>query len=209
VIFVLWRKRHLPRDGEPASRRIGEAAPAVADTPTPRHPDTSASVPKPRPPFQLLAILLLAVVAAAGGFYLWHRQQASTPTAPAATPVTLTPAQEKAVKDFFAITDALSTSLAADNVSDFNQAVAKLHPALTALAQVFDSAHPGIHWSSASKASVIYGGYRVAWPRPPASGSILLQSGDGLEHLGGRDLTAEGFHPDRVPTSSACHDVNA
>ncbi len=62
--------------------------------------------------------------------------------APAKPKVMLNDSQQLALTNFVAAVDALSRSLAADNVNDFNQAAATVTNALPSLAQQFDDKHP-------------------------------------------------------------------
>jgi hypothetical protein len=70
---------------------------------------------------------------------------------PKQTGVQLNEAQVNAAKMFIAAADVVTASLAADKLDDFNQAVTKLPPATTGLAQAFDAGHP---WHSQVQALV-------------------------------------------------------
>lgn len=65
--------------------------------------------------------------------------------APAAGLPALTDAQRKAVKEFLALADAVTTSLAADKLDDFNTQAAKLHAAMPALMDSFVNADKAWH----------------------------------------------------------------
>ena len=65
--------------------------------------------------------------------------------APAAALPALTDAQRKAVKDFLVLADAVTASLAADNLDDFNTHGAKLHAATPALMDSFVNADKAWH----------------------------------------------------------------
>ncbi len=67
---------------------------------------------------------------------------AAAPQAAPAPKVELNEQQVNATKTFFAAADAVTASLSADKLDDFNQAAGKLPQAATALAQAFDAAHP-------------------------------------------------------------------
>ena len=62
-----------------------------------------------------------------------------------ATLPTLTDGQRKAMKDFLALADAVTASLAADNLDDFNVQAAKLHTALPQLMDGFVGADSAWH----------------------------------------------------------------
>lgn len=57
----------------------------------------------------------------------------------------LTDAQHKAVKDFLALADAITASLAADDLEDFNMQAAKSHAAMPALMDAFVNADEAWH----------------------------------------------------------------
>jgi Cu(I)/Ag(I) efflux system membrane fusion protein len=57
----------------------------------------------------------------------------------------LTDAQRKAVKEFLALADAVTTALAADNLNEFNTQVAKLHATMPALMDSFVDADKAWH----------------------------------------------------------------
>lgn len=65
--------------------------------------------------------------------------------APAATLPALTDVQRKAVKEFLALADAVTASLAADNLDEFNTQAAKLHAAMPALMDSFVDADKSWH----------------------------------------------------------------
>ncbi|MCI0747614.1 MAG: FixH family protein [Verrucomicrobia subdivision 3 bacterium] len=67
---------------------------------------------------------------------------AAAPQIAAAPKVELTEQQVNATKTFFAAADAVTASLSADSLDDFNQAASKLPSAATELAQAFDATHP-------------------------------------------------------------------
>jgi Cu(I)/Ag(I) efflux system membrane fusion protein len=65
--------------------------------------------------------------------------------APAAALPALTDAQRKAVKDFLALADAVTASLAADKLDEFNAQAAKTHAAMPALMDSFVNADKAWH----------------------------------------------------------------
>ena len=65
--------------------------------------------------------------------------------APAAAPPAMTDAQRKAVKELFALADALTASLAADNLNEFNTQAARIHAAMPALMDRFVDADKSWH----------------------------------------------------------------
>lgn len=65
--------------------------------------------------------------------------------APAATLPALTDVQRKTVKEFLALADAVTASLAADNLDDFNTQAAKIHAAMPALMDSFVDADKSWH----------------------------------------------------------------
>ncbi len=65
--------------------------------------------------------------------------------APAVTLPALTEAQRKAVKDFLALADAITASLAADKLDEFNTQAAKSHAAMPALMDAFVNADKAWH----------------------------------------------------------------
>ncbi len=64
---------------------------------------------------------------------------------PASTLPTLTFAQRTALQELFALADAVTTALAADNLAEFNQNAAKLHVAMPALMNRFVGADKSWH----------------------------------------------------------------
>src|SRR6185436_3996144 len=91
----------------------------------------TASVTKP-----LLAVLVVGALITAA-VVIYRQRSHSTPPG-----VTLTEAQQTAVKEVFNGAAAISAGLAADNVTNYNAAVEKLQPALTNISQSFPADHP-------------------------------------------------------------------
>jgi hypothetical protein len=119
AVFALWRRRHLP----PETRDSRET---IAAWKHPRSRRTAAVA--------LLTLVALAVV----GYFAWQKFGRTERVAR----VQLTEPQANAVKKFFVAADAISSSLAGDNLDGFNKTAEKAPAAATELTQTFDSSHP-------------------------------------------------------------------
>jgi len=140
VIYVLWRRRHLPRETR-NSISVTEAVAAPA-TQTPAAEPARES--KPRRIWKIIVIALVLILLAIGGYFAWQKFAPAKEPKPAAAPaakVELNDQQRKAAQDFFAVADAISASLAADKVEDFNAAIGKLPAVVLPLRAAFNG-HP-------------------------------------------------------------------
>jgi copper/silver efflux system protein len=144
AIYALWRRRYLPketRDSMELTKPAAGVPPRVASEPEPK--------PTPRRRWKVFVIPVAVALSAAGGYFAWQKfapsarpPEDSPARAPAAPKVELTEQQVNAANTFFAAADAVTASLSADKLDDFNQAAGKLAQAATQLAQAFDAAHP-------------------------------------------------------------------
>ena len=139
VIYVLWRRRHLPRETRDSmatteEKRTLQPAPLAAEPPP--------AAPQPRRARKAVAALVLLILLAVAGFFAWQRFGPLVKKTQAMPRVQLNEAQASAVKTFFAAADALSSALSGDSLDAFNQAAAKMPAAAAELAQAFDSSHP-------------------------------------------------------------------
>jgi len=143
VIFVLWRKRYLPRDTRASMERTAApAAPAIT-------PAVLESAPATRPGRRRRVLVTAAVLVliAAGAWLAWQKFGPLTghmaTTASAHQPqVEISEAQKDAMQKFFAAADAISASLAADDLAKFNDAASKVGPATEEMGRAFDAPHP-------------------------------------------------------------------
>jgi hypothetical protein len=148
VIFVLWRRRHLPRETR-GSRSLTAERPALK--PVPASPEAS----RRRKPLGVLIAAGLTGALAVSGYFLWKKSETAPgagpiqPTHPVAAPnLSLGPATQlnepraTALSALFRAADGLATALAADKPESFNEALPSLGPALDQLHQVFDPSHP-------------------------------------------------------------------
>jgi copper/silver efflux system protein len=118
AVFALWRRRYLPPETPDSLERV-------------------AVLEHPRSQRAAVAVLTLLAVGIAG-YFGWQRF-----ARPERVPrVQLTEAQANAVKQFFAAADAISSSLASDNLDAFNKAAENVPTAAAELTRAFDPAHP-------------------------------------------------------------------
>ena len=144
VIYVVWRKRYLPKEGR-SSMTVTEV---VERRPKQVVDETQAKTPtSSRIRNVIIALVVLALLGFAA-FVAWQKFAPKTaePTAepqslPAAK-VQLNDSQLAAARTFFTAADAASASLANDDLNAFNQAAAKLPPAAAELQKAFDQNHP-------------------------------------------------------------------
>jgi hypothetical protein len=132
AIYVLWRKRHLPKEGEEREERLSVGASERESVET-RSTLHTPSAPRSTLRFTLYALTLLAL--AAGGYFAWQR---FGPASAKVTNVALTDAQRTAAQQFFEVADAISASLAADKLEDFNRAAGRLPATLPPLKAAFE-----------------------------------------------------------------------
>jgi len=141
AIFVLWRRRHLPRETRNSMQVTEISAPTM---PVRKIGPEQIVGRRPRGRKAIVGVAVI-ILLAIGGYFAWQKLGPMywAKNRPLSTPrVHLTEPQVDAVQKFFVAADAVTTSLSADKLDQFNNTTKELQPAVTQLGQAFDSGHP-------------------------------------------------------------------
>lgn len=152
VIYVIWRKRYLPKEMR-RSMEVTKPATAPVKLLSAAEPPRESTPGRRR---KILIILIALVLLAVAGFFAWQKygpaassssgaETSDSTNAPSTAPaakIQLNDPQTNAAQKFFAAADFIAASLAGDKLDEFNGAVSKLPPMVAGLRQAFDSSHP-------------------------------------------------------------------
>ncbi len=141
AIFVLWRRRHLPRETR-NSMDVTEISASIVPSSKTEPERLLEHKSRGR---KVLAGVALIILLATGGYFAWQKFGPiywAKHQPPATARVQLTESQVTAVQKFLTAADAVTASLSADKLDQFNNAAKGLQGVVTELAQAFDSGHP-------------------------------------------------------------------